>query len=79
MSHFLERFLFFRETLDTFSGKHGVVKREDRTWENAHCDRCLQRVTHQVRIGADVLDGVVARSPEDGRCQFLKVDPNSLP
>jgi nitrate reductase alpha subunit len=52
MSHFLDRLLFFRENLDTFSGKHGVVRREDRAWENAYRDRWnhdkVVRSTHGV-------------------------------
>ncbi len=52
MSHFLDRLLFFRENLDTFSGQHGVVRREDRAWENAYRDRWnhdkVVRSTHGV-------------------------------
>lgn len=52
MSHFLDRLLFFRENLGTFSGTHGVVRREDRTWENAYRDRWnhdkVVRSTHGV-------------------------------
>ena len=36
MSHFLDRLTFFRRNVDTFSGRHGVVTNEDRTWEEAY-------------------------------------------
>jgi nitrate reductase / nitrite oxidoreductase, alpha subunit len=39
MSHFLDRLLFFRKNAETFSGGHGVVTREDRTWEEAYRGR----------------------------------------
>ncbi len=39
MSHFLDRLLFFRKNVDTFSGGHGTVTNEDRTWENAYRNR----------------------------------------
>ena len=35
MSHFLDRLLFFRKNVETFSSGHGVVTNEDRTWEQA--------------------------------------------
>ncbi|MGE0726348.1 MAG: molybdopterin-dependent oxidoreductase, partial [Alphaproteobacteria bacterium] len=39
MSHFLDRLMFFRKTVDSFSGGHGTVTREDRTWEGAYRSR----------------------------------------
>jgi nitrate reductase alpha subunit len=39
MSHFLDRLMFLRKNVDTFSGGHGVVTNEDRTWERAYRDR----------------------------------------
>ena len=39
MSHFLDRLLFFRKNVDTFSSGHGVVTNEDRTWEKAYRGR----------------------------------------
>ncbi len=39
MSHFLDWLTFFRKTVDTFSGGHGVVTNEDRTWEEAYRGR----------------------------------------
>jgi len=39
MSHFLDRLMFFRKNVDTFSGEHGIVTREDRSWEEAYRSR----------------------------------------
>ncbi|MGQ0676299.1 MAG: nitrate reductase subunit alpha [Rhodospirillales bacterium] len=39
MSHFLDRLLFFKKNVDTFSGDHGAVTNEDRTWEDAYRNR----------------------------------------
>src|SRR5579864_1359603 len=39
MSHFLDRLTFFRKTVDTFSGRHGAVTNEDRTWEESYRQR----------------------------------------
>jgi nitrate reductase alpha subunit len=39
MSHFLDRLLFFRKNVETFSSGHGVVTNEDRTWEQAYRGR----------------------------------------
>jgi nitrate reductase alpha subunit len=39
MSHFLDRLLFFRKNVDGFSGGHGTVTNEDRTWEDAYRNR----------------------------------------
>jgi nitrate reductase alpha subunit len=39
MSHSLDRLMFFRKNVDTFSGNHGVVTREDRQWEDAYRGR----------------------------------------
>ncbi|MCC6469003.1 MAG: nitrate reductase subunit alpha [Alphaproteobacteria bacterium] len=39
MSHFLDRLMFLRKNIDTFSDGHGVVTNEDRTWERAYRDR----------------------------------------
>jgi nitrate reductase alpha subunit len=36
MSHFLDRLMFFRRNVGTFAGDHGVVTREDRSWEDAY-------------------------------------------
>ncbi|HXV26074.1 MAG TPA: nitrate reductase subunit alpha, partial [Alphaproteobacteria bacterium] len=52
MSHLLDRLTFFKQKVDTFSGGHGVVTREDRTWENAYRARWshdkIVRSTHGV-------------------------------
>ncbi len=52
MSHVLDRLTFFKRTVDTFSGGHGVVTREDRIWENAYRARWshdkIVRSTHGV-------------------------------
>jgi nitrate reductase alpha subunit len=39
MSHFLDRLTFFSKTRQEFSGGHGVVTREDRTWEDGYRKR----------------------------------------
>jgi nitrate reductase alpha subunit len=39
MSHFLDRLMFFTKDQETFSEGHGVVTREDRTWEDAYRKR----------------------------------------
>ncbi|HZP93084.1 MAG TPA: nitrate reductase subunit alpha [Burkholderiales bacterium] len=36
MSHFLDRLTFFARAQDAFSGDHGVVTREDRSWEEGY-------------------------------------------
>jgi nitrate reductase / nitrite oxidoreductase, alpha subunit len=36
MSHFLDRLMFFRKDVGSFSGKLGVVTQEDRSWEEAY-------------------------------------------
>jgi len=36
MSHFLDRLTFFTQESGTFSGDHGVVTNEDRTWEDGY-------------------------------------------
>jgi nitrate reductase alpha subunit len=52
MSHFLDRLMFFRKNVGTFSGDHGVVTQEDRSWENAYRGRWshdkIVRSTHGV-------------------------------
>src|SRR5690349_14140847 len=52
MSHFLDRLTFFRKTVDTFSGDHGVVTNEDRQWEEGYRQRWqhdkIVRSTHGV-------------------------------
>ncbi len=52
MSHFLDRLLFFKKNVDTFSGGHGVVTQEDRTWEDGYRKRWdydkIVRSTHGV-------------------------------
>jgi nitrate reductase alpha subunit len=52
MSHFLDRLMFFKKNLDTFSGGHGVVTNEDRTWEDGYRQRWqhdkIVRSTHGV-------------------------------
>jgi nitrate reductase alpha subunit len=52
MSHVLDRLTFFKKNVDTFSGGHGAVTREDRTWENAYRARWshdkIVRSTHGV-------------------------------
>ena len=39
MSHFLDRLTFFRKNAGQFAGGHGLVTREDRTWEDAYRNR----------------------------------------
>jgi nitrate reductase alpha subunit len=52
MSHLLDRLLFFRKNVGSFAGGHGVVTREDRTWEDAYRNRWdydkVVRSTHGV-------------------------------
>lgn len=52
MSQFLERLRFFEKPVDTFSGDHGVVTNEDRTWEESYRNRWrhdkVVRSTHGV-------------------------------
>ncbi len=52
MSHVLDRLTFFKRKAETFSGGHGMVTREDRTWENAYRARWshdkIVRSTHGV-------------------------------
>ncbi|MFZ5789333.1 MAG: nitrate reductase subunit alpha [Pseudomonadota bacterium] len=36
MSHFLDRLMFFKRTVDTFSADHGVVTNEGRAWEEGY-------------------------------------------
>ena len=39
MSHFIDRLSFFKKTIDTFSGEHGVVTNESRRWEDGYRKR----------------------------------------
>ncbi|HJS32550.1 MAG TPA: nitrate reductase subunit alpha, partial [Alphaproteobacteria bacterium] len=39
MSHFLDRLMFFKKNVDTFSGDHGVVTNEPRAWEDGYRQR----------------------------------------
>ena len=52
MSHFLDRLTHFRLPTESFSGDHGVVTGEDRTWEDAYRNRWahdkIVRSTHGV-------------------------------
>jgi len=52
MSHFLDRLMFFNKDQDNFSGDHGVVTNEDRSWEDAYRQRWqhdkIVRSTHGV-------------------------------
>ena len=52
MSHFIDRLSFFKKNVDNFSGDHGVVTSEDRTWENGYRQRWqhdkIVRSTHGV-------------------------------
>ncbi|MBI1213299.1 MAG: nitrate reductase subunit alpha [Alphaproteobacteria bacterium] len=52
MSHFLDRLMFFRKDVGSFANGHGVVTREDRTWEDAYRNRWshdkVVRSTHGV-------------------------------
>jgi nitrate reductase alpha subunit len=52
MSHLLDRLLFFRKNVDSFADGHGVVTREDRTWEDGYRNRWdydkIVRSTHGV-------------------------------
>ncbi|MBN8994963.1 MAG: nitrate reductase subunit alpha [Rhizobiales bacterium] len=52
MSQFLDRLTFFRKNVETFSDGHGVVTREDRSWEDGYRKRWqhdkIVRSTHGV-------------------------------
>jgi len=52
MSHFLDRLMFFSKDQEKFSGDHGVVTNEDRSWEDAYRQRWqhdkIVRSTHGV-------------------------------
>ena len=52
MSHFLDRLMFFSKDQENFSGDHGVVTNEDRSWEDAYRNRWqsdkIVRSTHGV-------------------------------
>lgn len=52
MSHFIDRLSFFRKNAETFSGSHGVVTNEDRSWEDGYRKRWqhdkIVRSTHGV-------------------------------
>ncbi len=52
MSHFLDRLTFFRRTVGDFSGGHGIVTQEDRSWEEGYRKRWqhdkIVRSTHGV-------------------------------
>jgi len=52
MSQFLDRLLFFKKNVDHFSGNHGVVTNEDRSWEDGYRQRWqhdkIVRSTHGV-------------------------------
>ncbi len=52
MSHFLDRLTHFSQPRESFSGGHGVVTAEDRTWEDAYRNRWahdkIVRSTHGV-------------------------------
>ncbi|CAK0749610.1 nitrate reductase A subunit alpha [uncultured Gammaproteobacteria bacterium] len=52
MSHFLDRLMFFKKDVGTFSNGHGVVTQEDRSWEDAYRKRWqhdkIVRSTHGV-------------------------------
>jgi nitrate reductase / nitrite oxidoreductase, alpha subunit len=39
MSHFLDRLMFFKKDVSTFSEGHGIVTGEDRSWEDAYRNR----------------------------------------
>ncbi|MHB1233291.1 MAG: nitrate reductase subunit alpha [Burkholderiales bacterium] len=52
MSHFLDRLMFFSKNQENFSGDHGVVTKEDRSWEKGYRQRWqhdkIVRSTHGV-------------------------------
>ncbi len=52
MSHTLDRLMFFTRKTELFSGGHGVMNNEDRTWEDAYRNRWqhdkIVRSTHGV-------------------------------
>ncbi len=52
MSHFIDRLHYFKKNVGHFSGNHGVVTHEDRTWENGYRQRWqhdkIVRSTHGV-------------------------------
>ncbi len=39
MSHFIDRLKYFTNPKEAFSGNHGLVTGEDRTWEDAYRNR----------------------------------------
>jgi nitrate reductase / nitrite oxidoreductase, alpha subunit len=69
MSHFLDRLTFLRKNVGNFSGDHGVVTIEDRSWEQGYRDRWshdkIVRSTHGVNCTGScswkiyVKDGIV--------------------
>jgi nitrate reductase / nitrite oxidoreductase, alpha subunit len=52
MSHFLDRLLFFKKKTEPFSGNHGIMTDENRSWEDAYRQRWqhdkIVRSTHGV-------------------------------
>ena len=52
MSHFLDRLLFFKKKTEAFSGNHGIMTDENRSWEDAYRQRWqhdkIVRSTHGV-------------------------------
>ena len=52
MSHFIDRLTFFRKNIADFSNGHGVVRNEDRSWEDGYRSRWqtdkVVRSTHGV-------------------------------
>ena len=52
MSHFLDRLRYFSNPKERFSGDHGVITGEDRTWEDVYRNRWAHdkvvRSTHGV-------------------------------
>src|SRR5574340_657292 len=76
MSHFLDRLTFFTKQNGTFSGDHGVVTSEDRTWEDGYRKRWqhdkIVRSTHGVNCTGScswnvyVKDGLIVWETQKG-------------
>ena len=73
MSHILNRLTYFKNRVSDFSNGHGVLTKEDRTWEDAyrkeyehdvvgyaaHCVNCHGNCAFKILAK----DGIVARGP----------------
>src|SRR5262245_6407955 len=57
MSHFLDRLTYFFQSRESFSGGHGVVTGEDRTWEDAYRNRWAHDKVVRSTHGANCTGG----------------------